>query len=75
MKMSYHRAWLGVQSMNEAAGEALVKAAVGGSQGGGAESDSTRPMGGGGVSDLQSLFDEKAGPLTAGAYLAMKRFT
>lgn len=36
MGMSYRRAWLLVQSINEAAGQALVEAAVGGSQGGGA---------------------------------------
>jgi molybdenum ABC transporter molybdate-binding protein len=36
MGMSYRRAWLLVQSMNEAAGEPLVEAAVGGSHGGGA---------------------------------------
>jgi len=34
--MSYRRAWLLVQSINEAAGEPLVEAAVGGPQGGGA---------------------------------------
>ncbi len=36
MGMSYRRAWLLVQSVNEAAGEPLVEAAVGGSHGGGA---------------------------------------
>src|SRR5436309_3205065 len=34
--MSYRRAWSLVQEMNEAAGEPLVEAAVGGVQGGGA---------------------------------------
>jgi molybdate transport system substrate-binding protein len=34
--MSYRRAWLLVQSINEAAGEPLVEAAVGGTRGGGA---------------------------------------
>jgi molybdenum ABC transporter molybdate-binding protein len=34
--MSYRRAWLLVQSINEAAGEPLVEAATGGRQGGGA---------------------------------------
>lgn len=34
--MSYRRAWLLVQSMNEAAGEPLVESATGGAQGGGA---------------------------------------
>ena len=34
--MSYRRAWLLVQSVNEAAGEPLVEAATGGRQGGGA---------------------------------------
>jgi molybdenum ABC transporter molybdate-binding protein len=37
MNMSYRRAWLLVQSINEAAGEALVVAATGGSHGGGAQ--------------------------------------
>jgi molybdenum ABC transporter molybdate-binding protein len=36
MGMSYRRAWLLVQSINQAAGEPLVEAAVGGSHGGGA---------------------------------------
>ena len=36
MRMSYRRAWLLVQGMNEAAGEALVEAATGGREGGGA---------------------------------------
>ena len=36
MGMSYRRAWLLVQSVNEAAGEPLVEAATGGRQGGGA---------------------------------------
>jgi molybdate transport system substrate-binding protein len=36
MGMSYRRAWLLVQGMNEAAGEPLVTAATGGSHGGGA---------------------------------------
>jgi molybdenum ABC transporter molybdate-binding protein len=36
MGMSYRRAWLLVQSANEAAGEPLVEAVAGGSQGGGA---------------------------------------
>src|SRR5438552_976281 len=36
MGMSYRRAWLLVQSVNEAAGEPLVEAVTGGSQGGGA---------------------------------------
>jgi molybdenum ABC transporter molybdate-binding protein len=36
MAMSYRRAWLLVHSMNEAAGEALVESATGGSHGGGA---------------------------------------
>jgi molybdate transport system substrate-binding protein len=36
MGMSYRRAWLLVQSMNEAAGEALIEAASGGRRGGGA---------------------------------------
>lgn len=36
MGMSYRRAWLLVQSINDAAGEPLVEAAVGGSHGGGA---------------------------------------
>jgi molybdenum ABC transporter molybdate-binding protein len=35
--MSYRRAWLLVQSVNEAAGEPLVTAATGGSHGGGAQ--------------------------------------
>src|SRR4249919_2316805 len=34
--MSYRRAWNMIQDVNEAAGEALVEAAVGGKQGGGA---------------------------------------
>ncbi len=34
--MSYRRAWLLVQSVNEAAGEPLVEAATGGTRGGGA---------------------------------------
>lgn len=37
MGMSYRRAWLLVQSINEAAGEPLVAAAVGGAHGGGAQ--------------------------------------
>src|SRR5215472_4024191 len=37
MGMSYRRAWLLVQAVNEAAGEPLVEAAVGGSHGGGAQ--------------------------------------
>jgi molybdate transport system substrate-binding protein len=37
MGMSYRRAWLLVQSINEAAGEPLVAAAVGGTHGGGAQ--------------------------------------
>src|SRR5260370_13635137 len=36
MGMSYRRAWLLVQSINDAAGEPLVEAAGGGSPGGGA---------------------------------------
>jgi molybdenum ABC transporter molybdate-binding protein len=36
MKMSYRRAWLLVQSINEAAGEPMVEAATGGVHGGGA---------------------------------------
>jgi molybdenum ABC transporter molybdate-binding protein len=36
MAMSYRRAWLLVQSINEAAGEPLVHAVTGGTQGGGA---------------------------------------
>jgi molybdenum ABC transporter molybdate-binding protein len=67
MKMSYRRAWLLVQSMNEAAGELLVEAAVGGLQGGGA---CLTPRGRWAAStfrDLQSLFDEKAGPLAVAA--------
>jgi molybdate transport system substrate-binding protein len=36
MGMSYRRAWLLVQSINEAAGEPLVEAATGGTHGGGA---------------------------------------
>jgi molybdenum ABC transporter molybdate-binding protein len=36
MGMSYRRAWLLVQSINEAAGEPLVEAATGGAHGGGA---------------------------------------
>jgi molybdate transport system regulatory protein len=36
MGMSYRRAWLLVQRMNEAAGEPLVTAVTGGTQGGGA---------------------------------------
>ena len=36
MGMSYRRAWLLVQSINEAAGEPLVEAAAGGTRGGGA---------------------------------------
>ncbi len=36
MRMSYRRAWLLVQGMNEAAGEALVEAATRGREGGGA---------------------------------------
>jgi molybdenum ABC transporter molybdate-binding protein len=36
MGMSYRRAWLLVQAVNEAAGEPFVEAAVGGKQGGGA---------------------------------------
>src|SRR5215470_1903004 len=36
MGMSYRRAWLLVQSINEAAGEPLVEAATGGKHGGGA---------------------------------------
>src|SRR6476661_11217543 len=34
--MSYRRAWNLIQEVNEAAGEALVEAAVGGKEGGGA---------------------------------------
>lgn len=34
--MSYRKAWMLVQAVNEAAGESLVEAAVGGAQGGGA---------------------------------------
>ncbi len=67
MKMSYRRAWLLVQSMNDAAGELLVEAAVGGSQGGGSH---LTPLGRWAASefrDLQKLFDEKAGPLAAAA--------
>jgi molybdate transport system substrate-binding protein len=37
MGMSYRRAWLLVQDINQAAGEPLVDAAVGGSRGGGAQ--------------------------------------
>ena len=37
MGMSYRRAWLLVQAINEAAGEPLVAAAVGGTRGGGAK--------------------------------------
>jgi molybdate transport system regulatory protein len=37
MKMSYRRAWILVQSMNDAAGEPLVLTAAGGRHGGGAE--------------------------------------
>src|SRR5262245_48201571 len=37
MGMSYRRAWLLVQSMNEAAGRPLVVAATGGHHGGGAQ--------------------------------------
>jgi molybdate transport system regulatory protein len=36
LKISYRHAWLMVQAVNEAAGEALVESAVGGLQGGGA---------------------------------------
>ncbi len=36
MNMSYRRAWLLVQAMNEAAGEPLVEAVTGGKEGGGA---------------------------------------
>lgn len=36
LKISYRHAWLMVQAVNEAAGEALVESAVGGVQGGGA---------------------------------------
>jgi molybdate transport system regulatory protein len=36
MDMSYRRAWLLVQAINQAAGEPLVEAAVGGTRGGGA---------------------------------------
>ena len=67
MKMSYRRAWLLVQSMNEAAGEPLVEAAVGGSQGGGARLTPLGRWAAAAFRDLQSLFDEKAGPLTAPA--------
>src|SRR5262245_36647640 len=35
--MSYRRAWTMIQEVNEAAGEALVEAAVGGKKGGGAQ--------------------------------------
>src|SRR4051794_17673561 len=35
--ISYRRAWTMVQEVNEAAGETLVEAAVGGKQGGGAQ--------------------------------------
>jgi molybdate transport system substrate-binding protein len=37
MGMSYRRAWLLVQAINEAAGEPLVEASVGGTRGGGAK--------------------------------------
>jgi molybdate transport system substrate-binding protein len=37
MRMSYRRAWLLVQAMNEAAGEPLVRATTGGAHGGGAQ--------------------------------------
>ena len=67
MKMSYRRAWLLVQSINEAAGEPLVEALLGGPQSGAR----LTPLGRWAASafrDLQSLFDEKVGPLTAHSY-------
>jgi molybdenum ABC transporter molybdate-binding protein len=68
MKMSYRRAWLLVQSMNEAAGEPLVEAAVGGSHGGGALLTPLGRWAASAFRDLQSLFDEKAGPLAVAAH-------
>jgi molybdenum ABC transporter molybdate-binding protein len=68
MKMSYRRAWLLVQSMNEAAGELLVEAAVGGSQGGGARLTPRGRWAASAFRDLQSLFNEKAGPIAVAAH-------
>jgi molybdate transport system regulatory protein len=65
MKMSYRRAWLLVQSMNEAAGEPLVEAAVGGSQGGGARLTPLGRWAASAFRDLQSQFEENADPLAA----------
>jgi molybdenum ABC transporter molybdate-binding protein len=67
MKMSYRRAWLLVQSMNEAAGELLVEAAVGGPHGGGARLTPRGRWAASAFRDLQSLFDKKDGRLGAAA--------
>jgi molybdenum ABC transporter molybdate-binding protein len=54
MGMSYRRAWLLVQSINEAAGQPLVVAAAGGVQGGGA---ALTPLGRRAVTALRELQD------------------
>src|SRR5437868_14012529 len=55
MKMSYRRAWLLVQSINEAAGQPLVVAATGGSHGGGAH---LTPLGQQAVAVFRELQDQ-----------------
>src|SRR5262249_60270670 len=51
--MSYRRAWLLVEQINEALQEPAVTAAIGGRQGGGA---ALTPKGGGGVERLRPLW-------------------
>src|SRR6476659_4387197 len=62
MGMSYRRAWLLVQSVNEAAGAALVEAATGGSHGGGAR---LTPLGRQALDVFRELQDELHGTAAA----------
>ena len=63
MGMSYRRAWLLVQSMNEAAGQPLVEAATGGQGGGGARLTPLGRWAAGAYRDLQGRLESRAGSL------------
>jgi molybdate transport system substrate-binding protein len=62
LNMSYRRAWLLVQSMNEAAGERLVEAATGGRSGGGARLTSLGRWAAATFRRLQSRLQDRATP-------------
>src|SRR6185436_15233701 len=62
--MSYRRAWTLIQAVNDAAGEALVEAAVGGKQGGGARLTNQGRLALAVYDDVrQSLIESAAGAL------------